>query len=100
MEKQIQALQEILDRGKRIVFLPARVRPRKAEFRTSRSVDGLYQQQYDYPPEEIISHHFLSRIRKNFTASTAAAWLYPNARPNAAHRLMAELEKPDVVWAS
>ncbi len=32
MEKQIQALQEILDRGKRIVFLPARVRPRKAEF--------------------------------------------------------------------
>ena len=60
MEKQIQALQEIL---------------------------------YDYPPEEIISHHFFESDPKEFYRFYRSRMLYPNARPNAAHRFMAELEK-------
>ena len=58
MEKQIQALQEILDRGKRIVFFTGAGASTESGIPDFRSVDGLYQQQYDYPPEEIISHHF------------------------------------------
>ena len=93
MEKQIQALQEILDRGKRIVFFTGAGASTESGIPDFRSVDGLYQQQYDYPPEEIISHHFFESNPKEFYRFYRSRMLYPNARPNAAHRLMAELEK-------
>ena len=35
-----------------------------------RSVDGLYNQKYDYPPETILSQHFTGSIRRSFTDST------------------------------
>ena len=73
MEKQIQALQEILDRGKRIVFLPARVRPRKAEFRTSAALTDCISSSMIIRRRKSSAIIFLSRIRKSFTASTAAA---------------------------
>ena len=93
MEKQIQALQEILDRGKRIVFFTGAGASTESGIPDFRSVDGLYQQQYDYPPEEIISHHFFESDPKEFYRFYRSRMLYPNARPNAAHRFMAELEK-------
>lgn len=46
-----------------------------------RSVDGLYNQKYDYPPETILSHTFLCGIRKNFTAFTGIrCWHWMQSR--------------------
>lgn len=57
-----------------------------------RSVDGLYHQQYDYPPETILSHTFYRKNPKEFFRFYRNKMLFPNARPNAAHKKLAELE--------
>lgn len=58
-----------------------------------RSVDGLYNQQYDYPPETIISHSFYVRNPKEFYRFYKNKMLFPDAKPNAAHLALAKLEQ-------
>ena len=58
-----------------------------------RSVDGLYHQSYDYPPETIISHSFFLRDPEEFYRFYREKMLYLDAQPNAAHRKLAELEE-------
>lgn len=58
-----------------------------------RSVDGLYNQQYDYPPETIISHSFYRRNPEEFYRFYKNRMLFPDARPNAAHLALAKLEE-------
>lgn len=58
-----------------------------------RSVDGLYNQQYDYPPETIISHSFYRRNPKEFYRFYKNKMLFPDAKPNAAHMALAKLEQ-------
>ena len=58
-----------------------------------RSVDGLYSQQYDYPPETIISHSFYRRNPKEFFRFYKSKMLFPDAKPNAAHLALARLEQ-------
>jgi NAD-dependent deacetylase len=57
-----------------------------------RSTDGLYHQQYDYPPETIISHTFFTYQPAEFYRFYRDKMLYPNAKPNAAHTYLAQLE--------
>lgn len=57
-----------------------------------RSVDGLYSQQYDYPPETIISHSFYRRNPEEFYRFYKNKMLFPDAKPNAAHLALAKLE--------
>ena len=57
-----------------------------------RSVDGLYHQQYDYPPEEIISHSFFQRSPEEFYRFYKDRMLYLDAQPNVTHRALARLE--------
>ena len=57
-----------------------------------RSVDGLYNQQYDYPPETILSHTFYRSQPKEFYRFYRNKMLFPGARPNAAHIKLAQLE--------
>lgn len=57
-----------------------------------RSVDGLYNQKYDYPPETILSHSFYLRKTEEFYRFYRDKMLCLTARPNAAHRKLAELE--------
>jgi NAD-dependent deacetylase len=57
-----------------------------------RSVDGLYNQQYDYPPETIISHSFYKRNPEEFFRFYKDRMIFPEAKPNAAHLALAELE--------
>ena len=56
-----------------------------------RSVDGLYNQQYDYPPETIISHSFYRRNPEEFYRFYKNKMLFPDAQPNAAHKALAKL---------
>ena len=57
-----------------------------------RSVDGLYNQQYKYPPETILSHTFFIQNPEEFYRFYRNKMLFPDARPNAAHLKLAELE--------
>ncbi len=57
-----------------------------------RSQDGLYQQSYAWPPEEILSHHFFVQKPEEFYRFYREKMLYPGAKPNAAHRMLAKLE--------
>lgn len=57
-----------------------------------RSVDGLYNQQYDYPPETILSHTFYRRNTEEFYRFYRDKMLYLDAKPNAAHKKLAQWE--------
>lgn len=58
-----------------------------------RSQDGLYNQQYDYPPETIISHSFYKKNPEEFYRFYKNKMLFPEAKPNDAHRALAKLEQ-------
>ena len=64
-----------------------------------RSVDGLYNQQYDYPPETILSHSFYRRNPEEFYRFYRNKMLFPDAEPNVTHLKLAELEKAGKVKA-
>lgn len=58
-----------------------------------RSTDGLYNQEYAYPPEMILSHTFYMRNPEEFFRFYRNKMLYPQAKPNAAHLALAKLEQ-------
>lgn len=58
-----------------------------------RSVDGLYHQKFQYPPETILSHSFYVRHKAEFYGFYRAKMLAPWAQPNAAHRKLAQWEQ-------
>ena len=64
-----------------------------------RSVDGLYNQQYNYPPETIISHSFYRKNPEEFYRFYKNKMLFPDAQPNAAHKALAKLEQQGKVRA-
>ena len=64
-----------------------------------RSVDGLYNQKYDYPPETILSHSFYRRNPEEFYRFYRDKMLYLDAEPNTTHKKLAELEKAGNVKA-
>ena len=57
-----------------------------------RSVDGLYNQKYDYPPETILSHSFFMKKTEEFYRFYRDKMLIENVKPNAAHLALAKLE--------
>ena len=57
-----------------------------------RSTDGLYHQEYDYPPETILSHSFYMRKPEEFYRFYRNKMLFPNAKPNRAHLALAKAE--------
>lgn len=92
MEEKLRQLRDwILECGSIVFFGGAGVST-ESGIPDFRSVDGLYSQQYKYPPETIISHSFYIRYPEEFYRFYKARMLYVNARPNAAHRALARLE--------
>ena len=61
LKEQIQELQKIIDTYDNIVFFGGAGVSTESGIPDFRSVDGLYNQQYAYPPETIISHSFYVR---------------------------------------
>lgn len=70
MDKDIEKLQQMIDGSRRIVFFGGAGVSTESGIPDFRSVDGLYHQKFDYPPETILSHSFLSAIRRNSLIST------------------------------
>ena len=99
LNKQIQELQKIIDTYGNIVFFGGAGVSTESGIPDFRSVDGLYHQQYDYPPETILSHTFYRSHTEEFFRFYRNKMLFPNAQPNAAHKKLAELEAAGKVRA-
>ena len=89
----INKLQEALDRANRIVFFSGAGMSTASGIPDFRSQDGLYNQQYRYPPETIISHTFFVRNPEEFYRFYKEKMLILDVEPNAAHKKLAELEE-------
>lgn len=92
MTKEIETLQQIIDEHDNIVFFGGAGVSTESGIPDFRSVDGLYHQQYEYPPETILSHSFFMRNPEEFYRFYQAKMLCDTAKPNKAHLKLAELE--------
>lgn len=88
-----QQLKEWIETSERIVFFGGAGVSTESNIPDFRSVDGLYNQEYQYPPETILSHSFYIRNPEEFYRFYRNKMLFPNAMPNAAHRALANLEQ-------
>ena len=88
-----QDLQQIIDSSHRIVFFGGAGVSTESGIPDFRSVDGLYHQKYDVPPETILSHTFFLRHTEEFFRFYRDKMLCLTAKPNAAHKKIAELER-------
>ena len=93
MEEQIKRLQEWIDGSESIVFFGGAGVSTESGIPDFRSVDGLYNQKYDYPPEEILSRTFFDRRPEEFYRFYRDKMLCLDARPNTAHQKLAQLEQ-------
>ena len=66
MGQDVEKLQELIDQHDRIVFFGGAGVSTESGIPDFRSVDGLYNQKYDYPPETILSHTFFMRHPEEF----------------------------------
>ncbi|MBU9726373.1 NAD-dependent protein deacylase [Diplocloster modestus] len=89
----IQTLQEWIDSSDNIVFFGGAGVSTESGIPDFRSVDGLYHQEYDYPPETMLSRTFYERKPEEFYRFYRNKMLYLDAMPNEAHRKLAELEQ-------
>ena len=88
----ISILQQIINKSKRIVFFGGAGVSTESGIPDFRSVDGLYNQQWKYPPEKIISRSFFNVNTEEFYRFYRAKLLPQGVKPNAAHYKLAELE--------
>ena len=93
MDAQIAKLKEWVDASDNIVFFGGAGVSTESGIPDFRSVDGLYNQQYKYPPETILSHTFFMAEPEEFFRFYRAKMLALDALPNAAHRKLAEWER-------
>lgn len=90
---EVEQLKEWIAGSDNIVFFGGAGVSTESGIPDFRSVDGLYNQQYDYPPETIISHSFYRRNPEEFYRFYKNRMLFPDAKPNAAHLALARLEE-------
>ncbi len=93
MSNKIAELQNIINTYDKIVFFGGAGVSTESGIPDFRSVDGLYNQQYDYPPETILSHTFYRRNTEEFYRFYHNKMLFADAKPNAAHLALAKLEQ-------
>lgn len=86
-------LQQIINESNNIVFFGGAGVSTESGIPDFRSVDGLYNQKYDYPPEEILSHTFFNAHIEYFYDFYRDKMLVLDTEPNAAHLKLAELEQ-------
>lgn len=90
---EVEKLKEWVEECNNIVFFGGAGVSTESGVPDFRSVDGLYNQKYDYPPEEILSHTFYRRKPDEFYRFYRDKMLYTDVKPNKAHLKLAELEE-------
>lgn len=91
--ESIEQLKEWIDNSNNIVFFGGAGVSTESGIPDFRSVDGLYNQTYDYPPETILSHTFFRRNPKEFYRFYRDKMLCLDAKPNSAHIKLVQWER-------
>ncbi|MBR3606837.1 MAG: NAD-dependent protein deacylase [Lachnospiraceae bacterium] len=89
----VEQVKQTIKETKNLVFFGGAGVSTESGIPDFRSVDGLYHQQYDYPPETILSHSFYTRKTEEFYRFYKDKMIYLRAKPNAAHEKLALWEK-------
>jgi len=98
-ESKREKLAEALRSSRRAVFFGGAGVSTESGIPDFRSTGGLYNQQWRYPPETILSHQFFLRNTEEFFRFYRQKMLFPEARPNPAHRALARLEEMGILSA-
>lgn len=93
MREELERLQSWISESDNVVFFGGAGVSTESGIPDFRSVDGLYHQSYQYPPETIISHSFFVQNPEEFYRFYKDKMLWLDAQPNPAHRKLAELEQ-------
>lgn len=93
LKQKTEQLKQWIEESDSIVFFGGAGVSTESGIPDFRSVDGLYNQSYDYPPENIISHSFYVKNPEEFYRFYKDRMLFPNAKPNRAHLALARLEQ-------
>ena len=93
MTDAVRQLKELVDGSDNIVFFGGAGVSTESGIPDFRSTDGLYHQEWRYPPEVILSHTFYESNPEEFFRFYRAKLLVPGVAPNAAHKKLAELER-------
>lgn len=88
----VEDLKKAIEESNYIVFFGGAGVSTESGIPDFRSVDGLYNQEYDYPPETIVSHSFFVRRTDEFYDFYKKKMIFRDAQPNSAHLKLAELE--------
>ena len=89
----VEKLEKIISQSQNIVFFGGAGVSTESGIPDFRSVDGLYNQTFRYPPETILSHTFYEKHTEEFYQFYRAKMLAPDAQPNAAHYKLAQWER-------
>lgn len=92
-EEKIAQFKQWIDNSDNVVFFGGAGVSTESGIPDFRSVDGLYNQSYDYPPETILSHTFYIRKPEEFFRFYRDKMLFPDAEPSIPHIKLAELEQ-------
>lgn len=93
MKAEWQTLKDWIEESDNIVFFGGAGMSTESGIPDFRSTDGLFHQQYDYPPETIVSHTFFNAKTDEFFRFLRDRMIFPDAKPNAAHLALARLEE-------
>ena len=88
-----EELQKMIDESNNIVFFGGAGVSTESNIPDFRSADGLYQEKYVYPPEQVVSHTFFMRKTELFYEFYKEKMMFLDAKPNKAHLKLAELEE-------
>lgn len=91
-EREIEQLQEMIDASGHIVFFGGAGVSTESGIPDFRSADGIYHQACQYSPEEVVSHSFFMRYPESFYDFYKEKMMMLDAKPNPAHKKLAELE--------
>lgn len=93
MNSEKDKLKEIIKDSDNIVFFGGAGVSTESGIPDFRSANGLYNSDFTYPPEKILSHSFFISHTDEFFRFYFEKMIYPNAQPNKAHKALALLEK-------
>ena len=93
MPSKIETLKSWIEHAHRAVFFGGAGVSTESGIPDFRSVDGLYHQKFDYPPETIISRSFFDRRPEEFVKFYREKMLPLGFEPNVTHRVLARLEQ-------
>ena len=99
MDEKIARLKEIIQESSNVVFFGGAGVSTESGIPDFRSVDGLYNQKYEYPPEQIISHTYYRQHPDKFFEFYKDKMIMTDAKPNTAHIRLAQLEQEGHVRA-